>query len=205
MMKAVFLDRDGVINELVLNKCTGVYEPPHDPLDLCLFPYVVESLQTLQHEGFELFLVSNQPDYAKGKTSLERIKAVHYAMSQIFHTEGIIFKEYYYCYHHPQGIIQEYSFPCECRKPKPYFILQATSKFGIDLTNSWMIGDRDSDIECGKTAGVKTISIEYKHSAQTRGVVSPDFSVANLKEAAKIILNDKTIFLSEFDESIKPI
>lgn len=195
MMKpAVFLDRDGVINELVLNPNTGEHEPPHYPEDLIIFPNVIESLRILQDAGFDLFIVSNQPDYAKGKTSLENIHAVHNKLAQIFTEEEIHFQDYYYCYHHPQGIIPRYSFSCECRKPKPYFILRAAHTYGIDLMSSWMIGDRDSDIECGKNAGTKTIAIENIHSIQTRGKVTPHFSVANLKEAAKLILNDNTIF-----------
>ena len=70
MKKAVFLDRDGVLNELVLNPVTGEYEPPHSPDDLTLFPWVIKSLLAIQDSGFEIFIVSNQPDYAKGKVTL---------------------------------------------------------------------------------------------------------------------------------------
>jgi len=70
MKKAVFLDRDGVLNKLVLNPATGEFEPPHSAEDLVLFPDVIESLRIIQDAGFELFLVSNQPDYAKGKTTI---------------------------------------------------------------------------------------------------------------------------------------
>jgi D-glycero-D-manno-heptose 1,7-bisphosphate phosphatase len=204
MILAVFLDRDGVINELVLNPDTGEYEPPHFPEDLIIFPYVIDSLLILQDAGFGLFLVSNQPDYAKGKTTLENLHAVHTRLHHILSMEGIHFQKYYYCYHHPRGVIPEYSFLCECRKPKPFFILQASHDYRIDLRHSWMIGDRDSDIICGKTAGVKTISIEYKHSVQSRGILHPDFSVANLKEAVGIILSNKRNSC-EYIESIKPL
>lgn len=194
MKSAVFLDRDGVINELIFNFSTGEYEPPHRPADLHVFPSVYNSLLDLKREGFELFLVSNQPDYAKGKTSLENLYAVHSRLDHVFTTEGIIFRHYYYCYHHPNGVIPEYSFSCECRKPNPYFLMEAARDFGLDLRNSWMIGDRDSDIECGRNAGVNTISIQYIHSTPARGKVKPDFTAANLKEAVKIILNEKKIF-----------
>jgi len=188
MKKAVFLDRDGVLNELVLNPATGEYEPPHFPKDLVLYPGVLESLQLLDKSGFELFLVSNQPDFAKGKTTLENIQAVHEKLDGILKSAGLIFSEYYYCYHHPRGIVPEYSFDCACRKPKPHIIIKAAQDYGIDLKNSWMIGDRDSDIECGKSAGVKTILIENIHSLSYRGSSSPDFSAANLKIAVQIIV-----------------
>ncbi|MCX6690476.1 MAG: hypothetical protein NTW33_00135, partial [Methanoregula sp.] len=89
MMNAVFLDRDGVLNELVRNPTTGEYEPPHSPDDLILFPHVIESLRVLQNADFELFLVSNQPDYAKGKTTLEMIHAVHTRFDHILTSRGI--------------------------------------------------------------------------------------------------------------------
>jgi D-glycero-D-manno-heptose 1,7-bisphosphate phosphatase len=190
MKKAVFLDRDGVINELVLNHGTGEYEPPHSPEDLVLYPHVFESLRFLLNAGFFLFLISNQPDYAKGKTTLENLKAVHKKLDDSLKSAGIRFTEYYYCYHHPNGVEPDYSFPCDCRKPKPYFPLKSAHDYGVDLKNSWMIGDRDSDIECGKAAGTRTIIIEEPHSSRSRKSSNPDFTSANLKDAVKIILNN---------------
>jgi D-glycero-D-manno-heptose 1,7-bisphosphate phosphatase len=190
MKKAVFLDRDGVLNELTLNPVTGEYEPPHSPDDLIIFPDVIESLRILQEAGFILFLISNQPDYAKGKTTLENIMAVHGRLDRILKSEGIRFREYFYCYHHPQGIVPEYSFACECRKPKPYFLLKAARNYGIDLVHSWIIGDRDTDIECGKAAGTWTILIEKQYSSGFRGSIDPDFKAANLKDSVKIILDN---------------
>jgi D-glycero-D-manno-heptose 1,7-bisphosphate phosphatase len=191
MKKAVFLDRDGVLNELVLNPATGEYEPPHSPDDLLLFPDVIESLRILQDAGFELFLVSNQPDYAKGKTSLETIQAVHTRLDQILKANGIHFRDYYYCYHHPNGIVPGYSFACECRKPKPYFLLKAARDYGIDLAVSWMVGDRDTDIECGKAAGTRTIMIEEPRSTGSRGSSNPDFTIKSIKEMIKTIKGNR--------------
>ena len=189
MKKAIFLDRDGVLNELVMNQDSGDYEPPHTPDDLVFFPFVIDSLQSLQNAGFYLFLISNQPDYAKGKTTLENLKAVHEKLVSILSVAGLTFKEYYYCYHHPRGIVPEFTFDCECRKPKSQFLFTAERDYGIDLKNSWMIGDRDSDIECGKSAGVHTILVENIHSSMYRGSSIPEFTVANLKNAIQIILH----------------
>jgi D-glycero-D-manno-heptose 1,7-bisphosphate phosphatase len=188
MKPAVFLDRDGVINELVLNTGTGEYEPPHFAEDLVLFPDVIRSLSVLKDAGFDLFLVSNQPDYAKGKTTLEQIRAVHDRFDQILKSEGILFRDYYYCYHHPNGIVPEYSFACECRKPEPYFLLKAARDYGIDLTVSWMVGDRDTDIACGKSAGTRTILIKEPHSAGYSGSENPDYRAENLMDAVRIII-----------------
>jgi D-glycero-D-manno-heptose 1,7-bisphosphate phosphatase len=189
MKPAVFFDRDGVINELVLNTGTGEYEPPHSAEDLVLFPDAIRSLSALQDAGFDLFLVSNQPDYAKGKTTLEQIRAVHERLDQILKSKGILFREYYYCYHHPNGIVPEYSFVCDCRKPKPYFLLNAARDYGIDLTVSWMVGDRDTDVACGKSVGTRTILIKNPQSSGYRGLSIPDFTAENLKDAVRIILH----------------
>lgn len=188
MRPTVFLDRDGVINELVLNPTTGEYEPPHYPGELELFADAIPSLCELQNAGFDLFLVSNQPDFAKGKATLEQIRSVHKKLDRIFKAHGIQFREYYYCYHHPQGIIPEYAISCECRKPKPYFLRKAAHDYDVDLTKSWIIGDRDTDIECGKAAGTRTILIKNLHSSRYQGSSNPDFLSENLKEAAQIIL-----------------
>jgi D-glycero-D-manno-heptose 1,7-bisphosphate phosphatase len=191
MKSAVFLDRDGVIIELVLNPATGEYGPPRTPEDIVLCPDAVDSLRALQDTGFELFLVSNQPDYAKGKTTLENLQAVHKRLDGLLRSYGVRFTEYYYCYHHPDGVVPEYSFVCECRKPKPYFLRLAAEKYNIDLSRSWMTGDRDTDIGCGRTAGTRTILIVYPHSSGYRGSSQPDYKTANLKEAVQIILRNQ--------------
>jgi len=188
MVEAVFLDRDGVLDELILNPATGDYEPPHRIEDMKLFPYVIECLRKIQNAGYDLFLVSNQPDYAKGKTTLEALEKVHKKFDQLLTSQGIYFREYYYCYHHPQGIITEYSSECVCRKPKTFFLFKAEEDYNIELGNSWMIGDRDTDIQCGKVAGTKTILIEEPLSWKKRGKSQPDYRAQNLTEAVDIIL-----------------
>ncbi len=191
MKRAVFLDRDGVLNELVLNHRTQEYEPPHIPSDLMLFPHIIESLQTLQNEQFDLFLISNQPDYAKGKATLENLQKVQVKLDRILRSEGIQFRDYYYCYHHPQGMIPKYSFECECRKPKPFFLLKAAQDYSLDLSRSWTVGDRDSDIECGRAAGTRTILIKNPRSSKYRHSSQPHFTATNLKDALNIILPEK--------------
>lgn len=193
MAGAVFLDRDGVINELVLNTATGEFEPPHRIEEIKLFPYVIECLGKLMKTGYDLFLISNQPDIAKGKTTVEDMVKVQNKIDQLLTSRGIYFKENYYCYHHPQGIIPEYSYECLCRKPKPFFLLKAEEKHSVDLGISWMIGDRDTDIECGKAAGTKTILIEEPLSVNKRGKSLPDHKVKDLKEAVEIIIQNTDI------------
>lgn len=186
--KAVFLDRDGVINELVYSKERNEYEPPHNTEDVKLIEGVFDSLKRLTGSNYRLFIVSNQPDFAKGKTSLKNLQNVNDKIRDLMEVRGIVFDGYYYCFHHPDGVIKEYSIDCECRKPKPFFILNAIKKYNLDKNNSWMAGDRDTDIGCGKNSGLKTILIDYPGSENYRVNSDPDFRVKNLAEAADVIL-----------------
>ncbi len=188
MNKAIFLDRDGVINELIYRVERDEYEPPHKKEDLKIFGGVFEALKKFQEEGYKLFLISNQPDYAKGKTTLEKLREVHDELNRIFIENNIVFSEYFYCYHHPDGVVREYSIDCECRKPKTYFVNKAVSEYGIDKNKSWMIGDRDKDIECGINSGLKTVLVNNSINKYT---VTPDFEVSSLIQASKIILSFK--------------
>ncbi|MBK8553763.1 MAG: HAD-IIIA family hydrolase [Ignavibacteria bacterium] len=149
MNKAVFLDRDGVINRMIFNNERKEYEPPFKKEDLELYDGIIESLKKLQNNGFILFVISNQPDYAKGKASLESLAEVQDELQKIFIKNGIRFSEYYYCYHHPDGTVPEYSVKCECRKPGNYFVKKAITGYDINKDDSWLIGDRDKDVECG--------------------------------------------------------
>jgi len=190
MGKGIFLDRDGVINPNVFNPSTEEWESPHRPEDLELFPWSLESLKRLLGDDFHLFLVSNQPSYAKGKVSLEDVKAVHKKFHSILVKNEISFTEYYYCYHHPQGVVSGVSIRCNCRKPGILFLQEAQRNHSLDMGLSWMIGDRDSDIICGQKAGVRTILIlnPEELTAKKAGKSSPDFEANSLAEAVDIIL-----------------
>jgi D-glycero-D-manno-heptose 1,7-bisphosphate phosphatase len=176
----------------VYNPLTREFESPHRKEDLKFCPGAMAALKQLSRAGYLLLLVSNQPSFAKGKTSLENIHAVHDKLHRSFVRQGIAFAEYFYCYHHPQGIIPGYRRACRCRKPKPYFLLHAKKKYRLNMRASWMIGDSDSDIACGLSAGVKTIAINERRSRQRRGNVIPDFCVNTLKEAAELVLQEKS-------------
>lgn len=182
--RAVFLDRDGVINRNVWNPASGAYESPltADQFELC--EGALPAMQRLRSSGYELFLVSNQPNYTKGKASLEMLDSIHERLTHALSGAEIQFAAFYYCLHHPEGMIATHSGQCECRKPSPYFLLKAKEDFGINLKQSWMIGDRISDIECGKAAGTKTVFIcTYPFDE-----VEADFQAHDLCEAASLIL-----------------
>lgn len=188
---AVFLDRDGVINRNVVNPSTGQWESPLTVDELSLLPRVPAALRLLREAGFLLILVSNQPNFAKGKSSLEELDAIHQKLLEMLRREGVAFTACYYCLHHPNGIRAEYSVPCCCRKPSPYFLFRARDEFEVDIELSWMVGDRATDIECGHAAGVRTIQIlnpEESMSVAAKKIV-PTFQVNDLFSAASIIVH----------------
>lgn len=189
MNRAVFMDRDGVINPLVYNQNTGEYESPHVLEDFSVYPWLIKSLRILNNFGFCIFVVSNQPSYAKGKTTLEKLQAIEKLLSDYVEENGCLINKYYYCYHHPKGIVSGFSGPCDCRKPGTLFLEQAAKEFDLDLATCFFIGDQDTDIQCGKNAGMKTIKIHNKHSKAKSGLEAPDIFADNLYDAAKMVIN----------------
>jgi len=184
----VFLDRDGVLNEHVFHTASGGYEPPHAPDELRLFPWTIPALRRLSDAGYLLFIVSNQPDYAKRKTTLEALTSVREALDARLAAAGIGITETAYCYCHPDSSVEGYGIPCPCRKPSPWMVEQLLRRHRVDPQRSWMLGDRRSDIDCGAAAGLRTIQIYDPHSIPTEGVVAPSFRADNLSEAVRVIL-----------------
>jgi D-glycero-D-manno-heptose 1,7-bisphosphate phosphatase len=179
--RAVFLDRDGVINQNVWNAVSGEYEAPLTAAEFVLLPGALEALRRLQRAGFLLFVMSNQPNYAKGKSSLEELAAIDAKMRREVAAAGVVFAGVDYCLHHPEGIVAEYSGTCVCRKPSPYFLMRAMREFGLDAAQSWMIGDRETDVICGRAAGVRTIFIDARgvgHGGKEADWIAPDLSGA---------------------------
>ncbi len=186
--RAVFLDRDGVLNELVLNPKNGEYESPHDPADVRMMSGAAAAAKRLQDAGFALFIVSNQPDFAKGKATLETVRAIARVVESNLRAAGVEILRAYYCYHHPDGTVPPYAGACRCRKPKPQMLFDARDEFGIDLARSWMIGDQDSDVECGRRAGCKTAAVANPLSEHRRpGVEKSTLTARDLADAARQI------------------
>ena len=142
MHRAVFLDRDGVINEDF--GYVGSLDRFH------FIDGIFEALQILQSRGFLLIVVTNQSGIARGYYSLQDFFALSRYMLQELSKRGIAIKEIFYCPHHPDE-------GCSCRKPNPGMIMKASKKYDIDLANSWMVGDKPSDIEAGMRAGIKNL------------------------------------------------
>lgn len=178
MVKALFLDRDGVLDELVYYADTKAWEAPRVPKDLRLRRGVREALDAAARLGWLIFVISNQPDAAKGKTTYENLRAVHEELLRLL--SGAPISEFFYCFHRAEDA-------CQCRKPKPYFLLRAAERYGIDLAQSWFVGDVDTDIECGRRAGTRAALLEYPHSSSRRGAQKPDLVCRDLGHFVRLL------------------
>ncbi len=174
LSKAVFLDRDGVINRALVRD--GKPYPPTTLAEFQLLPGVVEACAKLKAAGFLLIVATNQPDVGRGTLPQAALDAIHAEMLRRLPIDRVEV-----CTHPGKS-----SSDCDCRKPKPGMLLRAARDLGLDLPQSWMVGDRWRDIDCGSAAGVKTIFIDYGYDETLR--MKPDFTVKNLLEAAVVIL-----------------
>lgn len=172
MQKAVFLDRDGVLNRAIVRD--GKPYPPADLSELEILPGVESALRDLQEEGYRLIVITNQPDVARGITRMEAVEAINGYLGS--HLPLDAFRT---CYHDSDD-------GCDCRKPLPGSILAAASQYGIDLSKSVMVGDRWRDIEAGQAAGCHTIFIDYGY--REKQPETAVVRVASLREAADLIL-----------------
>ena len=183
--KALFLDRDGVLDELVFYSDTAAWEAPRRIADLKVMPQVAEPLRRAAAAGWRLFIVSNQPDYAKGKTTREELDEVH---EELLRRLGVPFDATFRCFHHPDALVESLRVTCECRKPGTLFLREAERGYGVDRSLSWMIGDQDTDVLCGRAAGCRVALVENAHSASKRGTAEADIVGANLEECIGQIL-----------------
>ena len=173
---AIFLDRDGILNRAIVHN--GKPYPPVCIEELELLPGTITSLEKLAKAGYVLIGITNQPDVARGTQSRQVVEAIN-AMIQ----SHLPVREFFVCYHDNVD-------NCECRKPKPGLIFQAAQKYGLDLSRSWMVGDRWKDVEAGRAARLKTIFVDYHYDETYRGA-SADFIVEDTAFLADTILKDQ--------------
>lgn len=185
--KAIFLDRDGTLNEDI-----GYAK---SIADIKLFPDAPAALKQFKELGFQLIVITNQAVISRGWVSEEQMNTIHEQMNEMIAlNQGTTIDAYYFCPHHPHSTLPKYGIVCECRKPACGLILRAAREHDVDLGESWMIGDKLTDIVAGKKAGCKTILIVTPKSYETNvsGVefdkaTMPDYECKNLSEAAEII------------------
>jgi D-glycero-D-manno-heptose 1,7-bisphosphate phosphatase len=173
MRRAVFLDRDGVINKPVIRE--GKPFPPFTVAEFELLPGVVQACARLRAAGYLIVVATNQPDVGRGTLAREIVEEMHDKMTSLIALDRVEV-----CYDSGLGAESEF------RKPAPGMLLRAAAELGIDLASSWMIGDRWRDIDCGARAGCRTIFIDWGYAETLR--TRPDFHVHSLSEALSAIL-----------------
>ena len=173
MKRAVFLDRDGVLNQVVVRN--GTPYPPANAAELVLAPNAVEALRELKAQGFLLLVVTNQPDVAKGITTRASVEEINRKLAAELPVDEI-----FVCYHKDGD-------GCDCRKPKPGMLLEGARKYNVDPAGSFMVGDRWRDVEAGQNAGCRTVFIDggYEERQPARPA---DARVHSLRDAADWIL-----------------
>lgn len=173
--RAVFLDRDGVINRAIVRN--GKPYPPEGPEDLEILPGVEDSLKRLKEAGYILIVVSNQPDVGRGKTSREVVDKINALLG-----DSLPIDQFRMCFHDDRD-------GCGCRKPLPGMLIDAAKEFGIDLAKSVMVGDRWRDMEAGAKAGCRTFFVDYGYDEKKPDRF--DYRVQSLAEACEMILLDR--------------
>ncbi|MCI5567871.1 MAG: D-glycero-beta-D-manno-heptose 1,7-bisphosphate 7-phosphatase [Veillonellaceae bacterium] len=149
MDKAVFFDRDGTLN------VDGHYIYRIE--DFKWMPDAAEAIRYCHDKGYLVIVVTNQSGVARGYYTEDDVHALHEYMNDELQRLGTSIDAFYYCPHHPEAKIEKYRIDCDCRKPKPGMVLKACHDFGIDMSKSYMIGDKKRDVECGERAGVRGI------------------------------------------------
>lgn len=170
--RAVFFDRDGVLIE-----DRGYV---HSVNEVSFMPGVFESLKLLNDARYELFVVTNQSGIGRGMYAVSDMQAVHDHMTTEFMKQGITISGFYFCPHTPDD-------GCECRKPGTALLTRAAEEHTLSLDKSWMVGDKSSDVECGRLANAKAILIQG--DGVVAGSIRPNFSVRDIREAVRVILN----------------
>lgn len=195
-MKAVFLDRDGVINELVYHHEAGVLDSPFMPGQFKLLPKVGRAIKEINRLGLKAVIVSNQPGVGKKHFSKEVLEKIDKKMVLLLEKSGAYLDAIYYCLHHPKARDKRYRKNCTCRKPKSGLLLTAAKKLHINLRNSYMVGDNITDIQAGQRMGCQTFMLsnlkcDLCKLMKSRNV-EPNYITPNLWGAIQIIKQKET-------------
>lgn len=182
MRKAVFLDKDGTL----------VVDVPYnaDPDRVALVPGAIEALQLLRAHGYALVVVSNQAGIAKGYFDEQALQGAIARVNSMLQWNGIALDGFFYCPHHPDGKVQAYAIPCQCRKPEPGMLISAAGRLNIALDQSWMVGDILNDVEAGNRAGCRSVLIDNGNETEwhMNPERAPAYIASSLLDAAEYIV-----------------
>jgi D-glycero-D-manno-heptose 1,7-bisphosphate phosphatase len=195
MARAVFLDRDGVVNELFYHQELEIRGAPFTVNQFKLISGVPEAINLLHRSGYLVVLISNQPDTAKGRVTLDSFEKIRLKMKAELAKAGAYLDGEYYCMHHPEAVVEQFKVICDCRKPKSGLLLRAARELDVDMPQSWFVGDNLSDVEAGKGTGCRTVLIgkmkcELCDLMDNRNVM-PDSKSTSLTDAVQHILKTR--------------
>ena len=190
--RAVFLDRDGVLNDLVYDKEEGRVVSPFSARQLRVFPFVPEAVREIRDDlGFRVVVISNQPGVAKRQFTLAQLERMNAKVRKAIAGGGASLDGEYYCLHHPDADVKKYRKDCECRKPKPGLLVRAAGEMGLDVASSYFVGDGIVDVKAGNGAGCKTILVGHMNSTLSRLIeqedARPDYMVHSLKDVPALL------------------
>ncbi len=180
--RAVFVDKDGtLIPDIPYNV---------DPHRITLTPGAADSLRELQQAGYRVVVISNQAGVARGLFKEAALRGVEARLADLLAEQGVQLDGFFYCPHHPEGSVPRYAVECACRKPAPGMLHEAARWLGLDLSQSWMVGDILTDSEAGRRAGCRTILVEKSYDPVVGATETnrPDYLVTSWGRVAAIIL-----------------
>lgn len=183
MNKALFLDRDGIINV--------DHGYVHKSEDFEFVDGIFDLCQLAMDKGYKIFVITNQAGIARGYFDIATFEKLSRWMVKAFAEQNVVIEKVYFCPHHPSSGVNEYVMPCQCRKPAPGMILQAQEEFAIDIKNSLLIGDKISDIQAAENAGIENkilVDSRYSHKAST-DEISGLHKITQLSQAHEFIFH----------------
>jgi D-glycero-D-manno-heptose 1,7-bisphosphate phosphatase len=187
MNKAIFLDKDGTL----------IHDVPYnvDPRLIKLAPGVATALRHWRAVGYKIIVISNQSGVARGIFRIEKLNEVTASLARLLRAENTGIDDFYFCPHHPQGLVEEYATECNCRKPQPGLIIEAAKTWNINLNHSWMIGDILDDVEAGNRAACKTILLDNGNETEWKisELRKPTAIVKSFNEAMELITSHETL------------
>jgi len=182
--RAIFLDRDGTL--------VHARHYPKLPEDLILYEGIDAQLRTLRAAGFQLIVVTNQSGMARGYFSEQDLMLMHDHLTRSLGLLGVAIDGFYYCPHHPDGVVDGLAIVCDCRKPQPGMVRRAARERGIDPRRSWFVGDILDDVEAGNTAGCRTVLVDLGTEAPPSSRIrQPAFVERTTAHALDIILAEE--------------
>jgi D-glycero-D-manno-heptose 1,7-bisphosphate phosphatase len=189
--RAVFLDRDGVLNDLEYNREEGTIGSPLSSEQLRMLPFAGESVRRIKELGFKAIIVSNQPGVAKRQLTYSEFRRMNRMVRDDLARRGGAPDAEYYCLHHPYALVPRYKKDCDCRKPKPGLLITAAEENDIDLGGSFFVGDALDDVKAGRAAGCKTILLGHVTTFLTELIETekarPDYVLPSLRQVPELL------------------